>query len=37
MADFMKKHNISNIDSFRSASNLEVEEKQTKLKNQIKK
>lgn len=35
MAEFMKKHNIKDIESFRSASNLDVLEKLSKRRNEI--
>lgn len=34
MAEFMKKHNIKDIESFRSASNLDVLEKQSRQKSE---
>jgi hypothetical protein len=35
MAEFMKKHNIKDIESFRSASNLDALEKLSKRRNEI--
>lgn len=35
VSEFMKKHRIENLESFRSASNLEYLEKETKRRNEM--